>query len=429
MINLENLVTTRLKEKKADKVQFYYDGEMREILQEIILYGLKTETDFFNNNAFLGGTALRLFYNLTRFSKDLDFNQLQNELINWNKYINPLKEYTNNLGLDVNFKIIPHDYIYKLNITDKSLHKILHGKNIVSENFSGINANLIEIDMETSFRANNFKTEKKYIKFPFDCEINVFDIQSLFSGKLNACLTREITDKKTGKMKRCDYGRDWYDLVWYINKKINPNYEYLSTKLNSYGPWKGSNIEVNVHWLKQKLLKRIDGLELSKMNDDIKLFSKLDDRIILTRDYLYKEINKLGDDGWGCPGSYIPKPEKENHDNTIPISCTKHNIINNKRFKDVINTPVEKIVTHQENKTTLLETSKYTNKEKDNIILEHCKKPDDKSSGYINNVYHIDKIPPNNKSAKIFVDQIEKFKSIKNLKQNKKNIDNSNGRK
>ena len=49
---------------------------LREIMQEIALAGL-SRTDFFEKAAFYGGTALRIFYKLDRFSEDLDFSLLK----------------------------------------------------------------------------------------------------------------------------------------------------------------------------------------------------------------------------------------------------------------------------------------------------------------------------------------------------------------
>ncbi|MEI8329854.1 MAG: nucleotidyl transferase AbiEii/AbiGii toxin family protein, partial [Chlamydiia bacterium] len=49
-----------------------HDQALREILQEIALVGL-WRGKFFEHAAFYGGTALRIFYNLDRFSEDLDF--------------------------------------------------------------------------------------------------------------------------------------------------------------------------------------------------------------------------------------------------------------------------------------------------------------------------------------------------------------------
>lgn len=46
---------------------------LREIMQEITLAAL-SRTDFFEKVGFYGGTALRIFYGLDRFSEDLDFH-------------------------------------------------------------------------------------------------------------------------------------------------------------------------------------------------------------------------------------------------------------------------------------------------------------------------------------------------------------------
>ena len=46
---------------------------LREIMQEIALAGL-SRTNFFEQAAFYGGTALRIFYGLDRYSEDLDFS-------------------------------------------------------------------------------------------------------------------------------------------------------------------------------------------------------------------------------------------------------------------------------------------------------------------------------------------------------------------
>ena len=60
---------------QAYSVENLYDRKnaMKEILQEIVLCGL-SRAGFFKKAAFYGGTALRIFYGLDRFSEDLDFS-------------------------------------------------------------------------------------------------------------------------------------------------------------------------------------------------------------------------------------------------------------------------------------------------------------------------------------------------------------------
>lgn len=49
---------------------------LREVMQEIALGGLY-RGGFFNKAAFYGGTCLRIFYQLPRYSEDLDFSLLK----------------------------------------------------------------------------------------------------------------------------------------------------------------------------------------------------------------------------------------------------------------------------------------------------------------------------------------------------------------
>ena len=52
---------------------------LRQVMQEIALAGLY-RTGFFEKTAFYGGSALRIFYGLPRFSEDLDFSLLGDEI-------------------------------------------------------------------------------------------------------------------------------------------------------------------------------------------------------------------------------------------------------------------------------------------------------------------------------------------------------------
>ena len=51
-----------------------YENALKEIVQEVALQGL-SRSNFFSKAAFYGGTALRIFYGLPRYSEDLDFSR------------------------------------------------------------------------------------------------------------------------------------------------------------------------------------------------------------------------------------------------------------------------------------------------------------------------------------------------------------------
>ena len=79
---------------------------LKEIIQEIVLSGL-SRSGYFNEVAFYGGTALRIFYKIDRFSEDLDFALVTpNKDFNLSKYFiyieKELKAY--GLNLEINSK-------------------------------------------------------------------------------------------------------------------------------------------------------------------------------------------------------------------------------------------------------------------------------------------------------------------------------------
>lgn len=67
---LDRYQINNLKDKK---------NAIKEIVQEIVLCGL-SRAGFFNEAAFYGGMALRIFYGLDRFSEDLDFSLISQNL-------------------------------------------------------------------------------------------------------------------------------------------------------------------------------------------------------------------------------------------------------------------------------------------------------------------------------------------------------------
>ena len=77
---------------------------LREIMQEITLAGL-SRTDFFEKAAFYGGTTLRIFYGLDRYSEDLDFSLLKPDSnFSIEPYFKAILDEFNSLGLTVSIK-------------------------------------------------------------------------------------------------------------------------------------------------------------------------------------------------------------------------------------------------------------------------------------------------------------------------------------
>ena len=75
-----------------------------EISQQIVLAGLH-RGGFFDRAAFYGGTCLRLFHQLPRFSEDMDFSLLSSdEYFNFENYFQPIIDEFDMLGRKVEIK-------------------------------------------------------------------------------------------------------------------------------------------------------------------------------------------------------------------------------------------------------------------------------------------------------------------------------------
>ena len=74
---------------------------LKEIIQEIVLLGL-SRSGFFDKAAFYGGTALRIFYKLDRFSEDLDFALISpNKDFDLSKYFSYIEKELKAYGLNM----------------------------------------------------------------------------------------------------------------------------------------------------------------------------------------------------------------------------------------------------------------------------------------------------------------------------------------
>jgi len=297
MNNLLEYTIYRLQKTNEFKDNYYlFQCEIREIIQEILLPGL-AQTDFFDNNVFQGGTALRVLYGLKRYSDDLDFTMKKDKIseFSWEYYAEKLKEYGAAFNIEFIFDFRGDKFGNKiLEIRSDSLLEMIRNEHIVYDSYiiTG-EKNEIKVKMETNFSVNAFNFEEKIANNISECTVKVFDLPSLFAGKLNAILTRETTDVKTHVLGRTDKGRDWYDLTWYINKEVKPNFEFLSKKLDYKGPFAGKHIQADVKWVTNELFKRMGKLDYNKLNLDIKSITLPENRIVLDNIAVSRAIHKF----------------------------------------------------------------------------------------------------------------------------------------
>ncbi len=260
---------------------------LREIMQEIVLAGL-SRTDFFEKAAFYGGTALRIFYKLDRFSEDLDFSLLEpNVDFSLEPYFASVINEFEALGLTISIR--EKDKKNKTAIESAFLKSETIWKELVLEDIvkqAGIKSNkTIKIKIEVDRQPPpEFITEEKLLTRPFSFYVKCFALPSLFAGKMHALLYR--------KWKSRVKGRDWYDLEWYIKKGVPLDVAHFLKRAKQTGDWDKKSISAKQ--IQTLLQTKIDGISIDNVKEDVIRFIK-DDKVlkIWSKSYFLDLVQKL----------------------------------------------------------------------------------------------------------------------------------------
>ncbi len=267
-----------------------HKNAIKEIVQEIALLGL-WRAKFFEKAAFYGGTALRILYQLDRFSEDLDFSLLEPSLnFDLSHYEKAIVDELNSLGFVARvqkkkktMQSAVESAFIKINTTQ---HLLLIG---IPE---GMNKNIhpeeslkIRIEVDTDPPADGAITESKLLLQPFPFSVKTLRIEDLFAGKVHATLCREWK----GRVK----GRDWYDLVWFVSRDIPLNLFYLEQRMRQTGAWTNKQ-KMTPADLKDRFEQKIETLDIHSAKADIINFIRDPSQIELwSRDFFRQIVQKI----------------------------------------------------------------------------------------------------------------------------------------
>jgi len=278
---MENLALIRELSKYEIKGNFDFYKVIREIVQKIILCSLSNQ-NFFEYSAFYGGTCLRLFRNLERFSEDLDFVLVKKDDKEFKNYIDVVIEDLRNFGFVAEYKLVEFEYKTFTTEVITSIIKIdLNSiKNIVNDrykySFTHGHPLQIKLDLSTT-PINSSIYEIKNSNFPKNYKVRILNYPSMFAGKLCAILNRHYKFRVKG--------RDYFDYMHYVNNNIAINLDYINEKLN-----------VNLSFSEFKILlkKKFEEVDFNKICNDLKPFIKADYNLEnLNNENLLKTIDKL----------------------------------------------------------------------------------------------------------------------------------------
>lgn len=213
-----------------------YENALKEIFQELALVGL-ARTDFFNRAAFYGGTAIRIFHGLSRFSEDLDFTLLdKDQKFSLKSYFSAVCERFQAFGLVVEIEEVQKRVATKIDSAFLKGNTRMHLLQIRSASRAAQSLprnKVIRVKFEIDAQpATGFASEVKVMLPPLSASVRILCPSSLFAGKLHAVLCRGWNSRVKG--------RDFYDLLWYIGQKIPAHLAYLQAKMIEGGQWEAS---------------------------------------------------------------------------------------------------------------------------------------------------------------------------------------------
>ncbi|MCH9632256.1 MAG: hypothetical protein S4CHLAM6_05870 [Chlamydiae bacterium] len=288
-IKIPEAVLQMLKRYELNSLQSHKNA-LKEVIQEIALLGL-WRSKFFEKAAFYGGTALRILHQLDRFSEDLDFTLLKpSSSFSLKQYEKAIQDELNSLGFTASveervksntspvnsafIKINTLEHLLLINIPT-NLNSNIHREELLK----------IRIEVDTNPPPDEATTENKLLMLPFPFTVRTLRLEDLFAGKAHATLCREWK----GRVK----GRDWYDLIWFISRKVKLNLNYLEQRMRQSGYWT-SKLKLTQADMITLFEKKIESLDIKSAKDDIVNFIKDSSQLELwSKDFFLQMVKKI----------------------------------------------------------------------------------------------------------------------------------------
>lgn len=260
---------------------------LKEVVQEVALCGL-SRAGFFKHAAFYGGTALRIFYGLDRFSEDLDFSLVMpNPDFQLNRYFSGVESELAALGLKFSIE-------EKQKTVDSAIKSAFlkgntkeHILNIYDIQNIGINPDeIIKIKFEVDTNPPAFaQFENKYRLQPSPYQVKLYDMSSLFAGKIHAVICRSWKNRVKG--------RDLYDYVFYLSRQAKVNLPHLQARLEDSGTLPENGVFSRETLLKM-LQERFEAIDFEQAKQDILPFIVNPDKLDLwSKDFFMDITNNL----------------------------------------------------------------------------------------------------------------------------------------
>ncbi len=226
-----------------------------EVMQQITLAGLH-RGGFFEHAAFYGGTCLRIFHGLQRFSEDMDFSLLApTPDFNFENYFPAIIEEFTSLGRNVEIKRKDKKTFGKVESAFlKDCTEVYHVA------FQTEKSLKIKIEVDTN-PPMKFQTEQKLLLHPFSFMTRCFSLPDLYAGKMHALVFRNWKTRVKG--------RDWYDFEWYVRQSVELDFAHLQERIREF-----NGIEMSISQFKEALKERLASTDIKLVKQDVEPFIK-----------------------------------------------------------------------------------------------------------------------------------------------------------
>ena len=226
-----------------------------EVNQQVILAGLYSG-GFFESAAFYGGTCLRIFHGLQRFSEDMDFSLLaQDDAFDFSKYFQPIVDAFALVGREVEIKKKDKKNFGKVESAFLKDNTDVYDVTFQTEKSIKIK---IEVDTQPPLL---FQTEQKLLVQPYSFMVRSMTLPCLFAGKMHALVYRQWKNRVKG--------RDWYDFEWYVRWNHPLSWAHLHERIVAFSGKECSQAEFI-----DLLHNRLETTDIQQVKADVLPFVK-----------------------------------------------------------------------------------------------------------------------------------------------------------
>ena len=221
-----------------------------EVMQQVVLSGLY-RGGFFKEAAFYGGTCLRIFHGLRRYSEDMDFSLLaKNRDFTLEPYFPAIIEEARLLGRTVTITKKDKRTFGKVESAFLKDNTDVYNLTFQTEKALKIK---IEVDVNPPLE---FSTEQKLLMQPFSFTTRCFTLPDLYAGKMHALTFRAWKNRIKG--------RDWYDFEWYVRNRVALDFEHLKVRTKEF-----NDIDLTKELFLELLRERISKADIDVVKADV----------------------------------------------------------------------------------------------------------------------------------------------------------------